>query len=298
MSTNQPLMRNYLDNNIWDQLFDQNVNPKDFLDSLAAKGYTPVISFHTVYELARAFTSSDPAVLDRGRQLCAYVKEYLDLGMPCTNEFWELILAEAYAYENNQPEIDPMATPEQCTTTAQELGKLGRGTVEERVKEFLDQRLDFAKDTRTDQKSHMGDRDELKQDLKNIEQNGLAEWMQKETFTAEGVNTLFKKFIKRLGPGATPEYIVGLLRFPAAQAARASVRGDLYYNWHCAKHGGIRLDLLDDILHLLQPIYCDLYISEDKSQGHYGPIILTPRTRAEIYRDRKIPILKWILGLL
>src|SRR5690348_7776627 len=99
-------MRNYLDNNIWDQLFDQNVNPKDFLDSLAAKGYTPVISFHTVYELARAFTSSDPAVLDRGRQLCAYVKEYLDLGMPCTNEFWELILAEAYAYENNQPEID------------------------------------------------------------------------------------------------------------------------------------------------------------------------------------------------
>lgn len=298
MSTNQQLMRIYLDNNIWDQLFDQKVNPKDFLDSLAAKGYTPVISFHTVYELARAFTSSDPAVIERGRKLCAYLKEYLDLGMPCTKEFWELIVAEAYAFENNEPTVDPMATPEQCTTTAEELGKLGRGIVEDRVTQFLDKRLDFAKHTRTDQKSHMDDRENLKHDLKDIEHDGLAEWMRKEIFSTEGVNTLLKKFIKRLGPGAAPEYIHSLLRFPAAQAARASVRGDLYYNWHCAKHGGIRLDLLDDILHLLQAVYCDLYISEDKSQDHYAPIILEPRTRVAIYRDRKVPIDQWILGLL
>jgi hypothetical protein len=218
--------------------------------------------------------------------------------MPCTKEFWELILAEAYAYENNLPEIDSMATPEQCTTTAQELGKLGSGIIEERVKQFLDQRLDFAKDTRTDQKSHMDDREELKHDLKNVERDGLAEWMQEETFTPEGVNTLHKKFIKRLGPGATPEYILHLLKFPPAQAGRASIRGDLYYNWHCAQYDGIRLDLLDDILHLLQSVYCDLYISEDKSQDLYGPLILTPRTRIEIYRDRKVPIDEWLLSIL
>jgi hypothetical protein len=292
------LKRIYPDNNIWDQLFDQKVNPKDLLNSLAAKGYTPVISFHAAYEFARAFSSSDPAVLERGRQLCAYVKEYLDLGMPCTKEFWELILAEARAFENNLPEIDPMAMPEQCTTTAQELGKLASGIIEERVKQFLDHRLDFAKNTRAAQKAHIDDREELKHDLRDIEQGALSQWMEEQTFTAEGVNTLYKKIIKRLGPGASPEDILRLLRSPPAQASRASVRGDLYYNWHCAKHGGIRLDLLDDILHLLQAVYCDLYMSEDKSQGHYGPLILTARTRVEIYPDRKILIDQWILGLL
>jgi hypothetical protein len=298
MNANQPLKRIYLDNNIWDQLFDQHVDPKDFLDSLAGKGYTLVISFHAVYEFARAFTSSDPAVLERGRQLCAYVKQYLDLGMPCTKEFWEQIVAEAYAFENDLPQIDQMATLDECALTAQELGKLARGIIEERVKKFLDRRLEFAKNTRTDQKSHMAVRTQLKQNLKDIKQADLIKWMQQETFAAEGVRTLYEKFIKRLGPGPTPQYILNLLRFPLAEASRASVRGDLYYNWHSAKHGGIRLDLLDDILHMLQAVYCDLYLSEDKSQAQYGPLILTSKTRIEIYGDRKTSVDQWILGLL
>jgi hypothetical protein len=292
------LKRIYLDTNIWDQLCDQNVNPKGFLDALASKGFTLVISFHTVYEMGRMFASTEPQVIARGRQICAYVCQYLDLGMPCVKEFWEVIVSEAYAFENNLSEIDPMATPEQCATTRQEVDKLSNGIIDERVRPFLDQRLEFAKDTREQQQSHIENRAQLKEHLNKTEEADLAQWMEKETFTPEGVNTLYQKFIKRIGSGPTPEYILHLLMFPLAEASRASVRGDLYYNWHCAEHGGIRLDLLDDILHLLEAVYCDLYISEDKSQARYGPLILTPRTRVEIYRDRKSPIDKWILGLL
>ena len=42
------MKRIYLDNNIWDHLCDQNVEPKAFTDTLAAKGYTLVISFHSI----------------------------------------------------------------------------------------------------------------------------------------------------------------------------------------------------------------------------------------------------------
>jgi hypothetical protein len=72
------------------------------------------------HRLPVSHNRSVPSILDelhyffpeRGRQLCAYVNEYLDLGMPCTKEFWELILAVACVFENNLPEIDPMATSE------------------------------------------------------------------------------------------------------------------------------------------------------------------------------------------
>jgi len=288
----------YIDNNIWDQLCDQIVEPKRFMDTLAAKGYTLVISFHSIYEFGRLFATEDARLQDRGRRLCAYVKQYLDLGMSCTKEFWELLVAETYAFENGLSSIDPMATPAQCAQTNIAVTELADGIIDDRVRPFLEQRLKFAKDTRDQQKEYLTARNKLTGNLKAIAEVGLTQWMRKETITPEGANTLYKKFIKRLGPGPTLEYVLDLLTSPIAEAGRASVRADLHYNWHCAQYGRIRLDLTDDLLHLLQAVYCNLYLSEDNSQGRYGPLILTPRTRIEIYPARKIPIDRWMLSLL
>jgi len=137
----------------------------------------------------------------------------------------------------------------------------------------------------------------LKQYLRGISEAQLAAWMQEETLTASGVNTLYKRFIKRLGPGATQGYIFSILKFPLAEAARATVRADLYSNWHCAQYGSNRLDLADDMLHVLQAMYCDVYLTEEKNQLKYAPLLLTPRTRVAIYLDRTKRIDEWILSL-
>ena len=114
-------MRIYPDTIIWNLLCDQSVEPEKLLSSLNEKGATLAVSFHTVYELARTFERDDAKGNTRGQQLFAYLKKFLDLGMPCTKELWELIVAEAYAFENHSPEIDPMATPEQCAEAAETL---------------------------------------------------------------------------------------------------------------------------------------------------------------------------------
>jgi len=84
----------YPDTIIWNLLCDQNVDPVTFLQQLNAKGYTLALSFHTVYELGRNFETDDPSRIARGKQLFSYVKQYLDLGIPCTKELWELIVAK------------------------------------------------------------------------------------------------------------------------------------------------------------------------------------------------------------
>jgi hypothetical protein len=83
-----------------------------------------------------------------------------------------------------------------------------------------------------------------------------------------------------------------------AEASRATVRADLYYNWHCANHGAIRLDLIDDLLHVLQAMYCGLYITEERKHAFFAPLILTSKTKIAIYPDRKTTVDQWILGLL
>jgi hypothetical protein len=134
----------YPDTIIWNLLCDQNVDPVTFLQQLNAKGYTLALSFHTVYELGRNFETDNPSRIVRGKQLFSYVKQYLDLGIPCTKELWELIVAEAYAMESDLPAIDPMATPEQCDATKHEVGLLANGRVSERVRPFIEERKKFA----------------------------------------------------------------------------------------------------------------------------------------------------------
>lgn len=288
----------YPDTIVWNLLCDQKIDPGSLLDSLKSRGFTFALSFHTVYELARNFEGDHSFGNDRGQQLFSYLKRYLDLNIPCTKELWELILAEAYALENHLSIINPVALPEQCAATKEEVKKLADGIIEGRVKTFLEARRRFAKDTRAQQEAHIIDREDLKQYLQRIPEGDLARWMQNETFTSSGVSTLYRRFVQRIGPGPTPQYILALLRFPLAQAARGSVRADLYYNWHCAKHGTNRLDLLDGMLHVLQAIYCDLYVTEEKKQSRYAPLLLTPRTGFAVYPDRSITVDQWLLNTL
>jgi hypothetical protein len=287
----------YPDTIIWNLLCDQNVDPVTFLQQLNAKGYTLALSFHTVYELGRNFETNDPSRIARGKQLFSYVKQYLDLGIPCTKELWELIVAEAYAMENNLPAIDPMATLEQCDATKHEVGLLANGTVSERVRPFIEERKKFAAETRDAQKSHIAVSEQLRNYLNAIPEKDLPGWMPQEVLTDSGTSLLYRRFVKKIRQ-VPVEYIHDLLRFPLAEASRATVRADLYYNWHCAKHGGIRLDLLDDLLHVLQAMYCDLYVTEEKNHSVFATLIVTSRTKVAIYPDRKIGIDQWILSLL
>src|SRR6266849_7598329 len=287
----------YPDTIIWNLLCDQEVDPAAFVYQLNAKGYTLALSFHTVYELGRNFETDDPSRIARGKKLLTYLKQYLDLGTPCTKELWELIVAEAYAMENNLSAIDPLATPEQCDITKREVDLLANGIVGEKVRPYIEERKKFAEETRDAQNSHMAMSDELRNYLKAKSEKDLAGWMPGEVLTDSGTSLLWRRFVKKIRQ-VPVDYIRDLLQFSMAEASRATVRADLYYNWHCATHGAIRLDLLDDLLHVLQAMYCDLYVTEEKNHAVFAPLILASKTKSAIYPDRKTNIAQWILSLL
>ena len=41
----------------------------------------------------------------------------------------------------------------------------------------------------------------------------------------------------------------------------------------------------------------NLYVTEESNQLRYAPLLLTSRTRVEIYRDRSVPIDQWLLSI-
>jgi hypothetical protein len=111
-----------------------------------------------------------------------------------------------------------------------------------------------------------------------------------------GVEVLYQHLKQMLGDGPTPAYAKAVLQSPAAHASRGVVRSDLYSNWRAATRGSNPADLLDDVLHVLQAVYCDIYVTGEAKQAEYGILILTPTTKVAIY-DRSVPVDQWLLSL-
>ena len=284
----------YPDTNIWNYLAQPAIDETALFHSLASKDASLVLSSHAVYELARAFTGKGGDAV--GIQLFTSVKKFLDLGIPCSKEVMELLKEECYAFENHLSAIDPLLNDTDRDIVKLEVEKLAGGIVEGKVRAFIDKRTEFAADTRADQRDHFAGRKALKQKLKAVQQSNLSTWLKSETLSPEGIKVLYGHLLRIFGTGPTEKYAEDVLLYPAAHAARALVRADLYSNWRAANRGSNPADLVDDILHVLQAIYSDFYVTGEGKQTEYTSLLLSPRTKVAIY-DLQIPIDQWLLSL-
>ena len=87
-----------------------------------------------------------------------------------------------------------------------------------------------------------------------------------------------------------------LLNVPAKRFARGVVRADLYYNWRCAKRDSVPKDLIDDMYHVLNAVYCDVYATAEKGQAEYAHLLLTSNTKVAVYTGA-MPVDQWIESL-
>lgn len=288
----------YPDTNIWNRLCEQEKDPDEVVRALSLRSATLVLSPHTIYELARTFTGSKPNSNEKAVKLFSYIKEFLDLGIPCSKQLMELVGDEAVAFGLGQPHINPLIGSDDRKVSCQEVAKLAAGNLEQRVPDFIDKRRAFAAETREDQKNHFEGRQELKEHLLKVPENELSTWLSVETLTASGI-AIVSSHLERISGGSAPppSWSLAFLQSPVSVASKGVVRSDLYYNWRCANRGSNPPDLMDDILHVLQAIYCELYVTEESKQNRYAQLLLTPATRVGIY-DHAKTVNEWLESVL
>jgi len=118
--------------------------------------------------------------------------------------------------------------------------------------------------------------------LKSIPPAQLEHWLHTEGTSKAGINILAVHISGRF-PEVTEaqalEYATALLAPTAKRFARGVVRSDLYYNWRCANRGPVPKDLIDDMYHVLNAVYCDVYATAERGQMEYAHMILTPLTK-------------------
>lgn len=286
----------YLDTNLWNELCDQAVDPARLTASLSSMDARLVLGTHCVYEMAKTFRAPGSGATKRAKDLFLYLRNSVGAGIPCAKETMELLAAEMWALKWHVLTINPLLSSSDTTKVMQEVSKLASGNFDEKADSFIKQRIAAAKASRRNQQNYMDRRSDRKEKLRTIRPEHLEKWLEDETKTATGA-ALLAGHIQRQFPDAPPadvsEWAQALVALPSYRLARGAVRADLYYNWRCAHRNSNPKDLLDDMFHVLNAIYCDVYATKESGQAAYARYLLTSRTKVAIY-DGQVGVDSWL----
>jgi hypothetical protein len=97
-----------------------------------------------------------------------------------------LVGDKAVAFGQGQTGISPLLSDDDRKVLCEEVDKLAAGRLEQRVPDFIQQRMALAADTREAQKNHFDGREKLKEYLATIPEINLSTWLPTETMTASG----------------------------------------------------------------------------------------------------------------
>jgi hypothetical protein len=295
---NGTAMKVYLDTNLWNELCDQSVDPEQLLAGLAAKNANLVLSYHVVYELAKCFRDLENPGSERGRILFTYLREFIRRNIFCITEIMEVLPAEMSAVRSGTP-LKAFLSPEGYSALSANIERLANGDFDEPAKAFVEERAALAPRIRSGPVDQLDRRPDVRQRLKSISAEQLGAWLQAETMTDRGAG-LLADHVRRRFSEASPldaaEWASGLLVSPTCRLSKALVRADLYYNWRCANRGSNPKDLFDDMYHVLNAIYCDVYATKEPGHAQYAGLLLSPSTKVAIY-DRQTPVGEWIEAL-
>lgn len=287
----------YLDTVLWNVLYDHGVRPEKIRETLGTKNASLVPGTHVFYELAKNF--GNPEGFERGKQLFSFFSKFIDAKTPCVKDNRELLAAEMHGVKYGPQAIEPFLSEQDRASIKQEVEKLATGVFEERGSTFLSNQKEFASRTRLGQKLHLQTRSDIADKLKAVSPEDFPKWLQEEAMGAAAVAiTAFhiRGMFKDVPASELVEYASALLSVPAKRFARGVVRADLYYNWRCAHRESVPKDVIDDIYHVLNSVYCDVYATAEQRQMEYAKLLVTSNTRIEIYSGGT-PVDQWLLSL-
>lgn len=289
----------YLDTNMWNRLLDQNVDPQRLLRELTSNNGTLVLSGQTVYELAKTFLSCGPNAAIRAQNLFAYLKQYVDSDIPCAHDNMQQLHGEIRALQTGASVVVAFYSPAEYAQLRAEVEKFSRGILDDRAQQFIKSRKQFSDTTRFDQISHLQGKPPVKERLTVVPEDQLSPWLDKEMLAESGTAILaghLLRMYRDLSPETALQTAHALLYIPPSRIAKGIVRADLYFNWRCAHRGSNPKDLPDDMYHVLNASYCDVYATAEGGQAKYASLLLNGWTKVALYDDQS-PVNSWLLAL-
>lgn len=285
----------YLETPLWNELYDQDVEPDRIRRALQRNGAGLIISTQLICELAATFTSRrvrNP--LGRGMGLFSYLFKFVSVRTPCLKMNCHLLRDEAMTITGEIPGFNALLAASDYARMAEEVEKLSRGCVETPVLNFLSGRKNLATSSRSDAVEFTNQRPDLRRVCGTV----TFEEFVRVSRPVDRLRTLRGHLAEEFPttpPNILTEVAVAMIQNPSYRVAHTMVRADMYVTWKAARTGTLARDVQDDCYHLVNASYCDTYATKDKSQAQYAPSVVGP-TEVRFY-DGCAPVSEWLLAV-
>jgi len=284
----------YAETSIWNRLCDQKVDGKFLLSSLAAQDAQLVLGENVLSEMVKTLQKSDSCSAGRGRELFSYLKSLLPYGVPLLKPTRAILIGEASHVSKQGPEVVPFASD--CAQLFRQVDKFSDGGFDSRARQLVLELSGAAYNDRVAARAHLTARPRLTSMLRQVSSQKLPRWIARQATGPRGREVLAGRLHAEFPSNTLSELSYTAKKLLASRRYRVShalVRSDLYVNWRCANRGSLRSDIPDDIFHVVNASYCDIFITTDRDQASYAVHAL-PSAKVLVY-EGSAPLLKWLL---
>lgn len=240
--------------------------------------------------MAKSFRGSRPRTRQRAPGLFSRFRSFVEQGFPYIRQNVSILRDEILAADGKISRVQPF--------NGLEYG-LFRNRVERLSNGILDSQTEFAMEFRKNQVM------ELRKTVSPFRSSRLAQLAQMDLETF--INQLWGEKLARdilkvhlanvhdSGSGADLTRLAKRMLRGVYPVAHAFVRTDLFLNWRKERSGALRRDAADDVYHLVNASYCDIYGTSDSDQNEYAAIVL-PDVKFSYY-DRETLLADWLSSL-
>ncbi len=286
----------YLDTVLWNRLYDENVSPPEIIGRLAAKQSSIAVSPFVFYELLKTF--SNPTNFERGTKLLAYFAEFVKRTRFVVADNFLMLPEEVRSLQTGKT-VDPFSALNDNAEFRTLVNRLANGGFSHYDREQLIIQQGIANRCRHSAVDLLARTPGAADRLQSISSAELPQFLRKESMTPEGVFFLrapLRDAFANLSRAEIDSIARGLLTPPAKRFARGGARAGIYYQWRQANFGSVPKDVAEDMTHILNSVYCDVYATSEAKQADYAHLLVTSHTRIALSSDAG-PIDEWIVGL-
>ena len=281
---------------MWNISCDQGVEPEILLEGLDKQGSTLVIGQNATDELSKTFLKKESH--ERAKKLFSHLQAYTNAGLRCVaKDIKETFVAEMWALKGAE-NSDKFLANQDVFKINDLISKLARGELPEGFLAGLESKTSLARDDKNKTATNLRDQPMLKDELSGIDESSLPSWLEEQLKSDQAIRLLVEKVglqFPIIAPTERHEYATALIN-NKSPLATGMLRADFYYSWRCARNGSNPGDLLDDLYHVLNASYCDVYATAEVKQSQYTGLILHS-TRTAIYDQNDQCLDRWLISI-
>jgi hypothetical protein len=281
----------YPDTTIWNRLLDEAVDPAALRTQLHERGLDIAYSSHVLYELSKAFEGTRLSSRQKAPELFRRFKSFLEQDFLYVRQNVSILKDEAKAADGEICAVQPFGGEEYSLFRAR-VERLSGGALDSQTAFAIAYRKKQVQALRTS--VTQGTSAKLAQlariDLEPFIRKLMGQQISRNILKFHLANL----YIIESGSDLT-RVAKKILRTRSYRVAHTFVKTDLFLTWRKERNGTLRRDAADDVYHLVNASYCDIYCTSDKDQNDYVPAVLPDVKFA--YYDQTKPISDWLCGL-